>query len=148
MKASNVIDYYHQYKKIHNRVIIEAKKMHNDNFIHHLQNKSKAMWHLINEELGKGTNRVRNVKLNSSKSIVNDPEQVANIFNNYYVNIADNILNENPLKNRPNNVDKPINIYNSCSMFLTPVTEMEVITISKTLKKQKILQVWMKSLIT
>jgi len=41
-----------QYKKIYKRVIQEAKKWENDNYICSSKNTVKATWQLINKELG------------------------------------------------------------------------------------------------
>lgn len=47
--------YYFQYKLIYKKVINQAKKkIHNDKYINSSKNRSKAMWDLINTELGKG----------------------------------------------------------------------------------------------
>jgi hypothetical protein len=48
----NNCKYYSQYKKICNKVICEAKKLNNNMRIRSSENKSKARWDLIKEELG------------------------------------------------------------------------------------------------
>jgi hypothetical protein len=56
MKEGNISEefkeYYGQYKKIYNKFISEANKLSNNMRIRSSENKSKAMWDLIKEELG------------------------------------------------------------------------------------------------
>ena len=52
-----------RYRKIYNKVIRKAKKLHNDNYIMCSLNKSRAMWDLINKELGKDKHSFKNTQL-------------------------------------------------------------------------------------
>jgi hypothetical protein len=57
--------------------------------------------------------------------MIQDPKAIANVFNEYYTNIARHNLSGNP--SSKNNEDSVSTIKcNSSSMFLTPTTEMEV----------------------
>ena len=49
--------YFAKYSKIYKRVIKEAKKCENDRFLLQATNKPKAMWQIINKELGKSTTK-------------------------------------------------------------------------------------------
>jgi hypothetical protein len=83
-------------------------------------------------------------------SIIQEPETIANVFNDYYAGIAQKILEDNPLSitNEVNvNTVKYFNSgrmhpvasvkYNRNSMFLTPTTEEEVVYLIKGLDNKK-----------
>ena len=58
----------------------------------HSSNKSRAMWDLINKELGKDKHNFKNTQLVQIDVIITDPKEVANLFNEYYTSVAQNIL--------------------------------------------------------
>ena len=140
MKERNISEefkkYYYRYKKIYNRVISEAKKLSNNIQINTAGNKSKAMWDLIKQELGKHKKETRNIEINVNGTNTQDPKVIANVFNDYYTSIAHDILNRNPLQK---NIEVNVNAkkYNSGSMFLNPTTELEVAGIIKKLNNKK-----------
>ena len=125
--------YYFQYKLIYKKVINQAKKIHNDKYINSSKNRSKAMWDLINTELGKGRAGPKNIKLNVDNVEIKSPQQVANKFNEFFANAAENLLSTN-LPSYNNDILVKVN---EKSMFLTPVTEEEVAEITKSLKNKK-----------
>jgi uncharacterized membrane protein YfhO len=101
------------------------------------ENKSKAMWDLIKEEIGNQEKIKKNIEINTGGANIQDPKAIANIFNEYYTSIAQKILSGNSSsKNKEANVNAVK--YNSNSMFLTPMTEMEVVGIIKGLGNTKI----------
>jgi ribosomal protein S16 len=61
------LEYIGQYNKIYRRVIQEAKRRENDNYISSATNKSKAAWHVINTELGKSFINNKNIELRWGK---------------------------------------------------------------------------------
>jgi hypothetical protein len=128
--------YYCQYKKIYNKVLCEAKKLNNNTRIRSSGNKSKAMWELVKEELGEQRKTPKNIQLKIDGTTIQNPTDIANVFNEYYTNIARQILNGNTSSK---NYEDRVNTikYNSSSMFLTPTTEMEVVEIIKGLGNKK-----------
>jgi hypothetical protein len=102
-------------------------------------NRSKAMWDLINEELGNQKNETGNIELNSAHR--HDPKVVASVFNCYYTSIAHSILSSNLSSS---NIEVGVNTvkYNSSSMFLTPATNVEVRAISKGLVNEKTIGIY------
>jgi hypothetical protein len=75
------------YRRIYRKVIIEAKKRDNDNYIANAKNKTKASWQVINYETGKTTVSNKNIELNWNSSKIT-PNMVSEIFNIYFVDIA------------------------------------------------------------
>jgi hypothetical protein len=57
------LKYIEQYRKIYRRVIQQAKRMENNNYISSATNKSKAAWQVINKELGKSLINNKNIEL-------------------------------------------------------------------------------------
>jgi hypothetical protein len=99
-------------------------------------NKVKTMWDRIKEELGTQMKTPKNIEISKNGSIIQDPETTANVFNAYYVSIAQKILEDNPLS-----ITNEINVntvkYNRNSMFLIPTMEEEVIDLIKGLDNKK-----------
>lgn len=129
-------DYYLCYKKIYTNVIREAKKLHNDKFINSSGNKSKALWTVVKNELGKTNRQIKNMKIKSNDREICDPQKVANIFNDYYATIAETILDTNSSpQTKRDNITK--NIDNCSSIFLNPTNESEIIEIINQCQNKK-----------
>ena len=54
--------------------------------------KSRTTWDLINKEPGKDKHNFKNNQLVQNDVIITDPREVANLFNEYYTSMAQNIL--------------------------------------------------------
>jgi hypothetical protein len=121
---------------MYNKVIREAKRLTNSMRISTSGNKSKAVWDLIKEVLGKQKKETRNIEINVNGTNIQDPKVIANVFNDCYTSIAHNILNSNLL---PKNIEDSVNAvkYNSSSIFLTRTTEVEVSGVIKELHNKK-----------
>lgn len=50
--SKDALEYVKRYQKIYRSVIIEAKRKENDRFILRSHNKTKAIWQIINREIG------------------------------------------------------------------------------------------------
>jgi hypothetical protein len=77
------------------------------------------MWDLIKETL-------KNTEINMNGSDIRDPETIANVFNDYYASIVQNILEDMPLA-KTNGIHLTVVKFNSNNMFLTPITEVKVV---------------------
>lgn len=83
------------------------------------------MWDLINEELGKDRTSMKNIKIEYQGAEIHDPIEVADKFNEFYSNMADNLLNAKlPSKNSTGN-NLNVKIHEK-SIFLAPTTEEEL----------------------
>jgi hypothetical protein len=89
------------------------------------QNKMKAVWHLINE-VGKPSKGDKKIELYSGTSKISNPQIVADMLNNSYVEIIDDLLSKNNKNNTNTQMQKQR--VNCCSntIFLQPVTEYEI----------------------
>ena len=100
-------------------------------------NKSKAMWDVIRGELGK---REENncLEINDGNQILTDPKEIGELFNNFYTNIAQKLINNS----NNNNVSLSSTVVNSDSqisntIFLAPTTVEEITSITKSLKNKE-----------
>ena len=93
----------------------------------------KKTWDLINHLMNRGSRHSLPCALfNTNGQILTSPKEIANSFNAYFSNIG----NELAKKITPNNLDFRTYLKGSVpnSMFLSPVTSEEIISISKTIK--------------
>jgi len=76
--------YISRYKLIYKRVIREAKKRENDNYIMCAKNKSKAIWQVILKETGKSPLQKLDIKLVKNSEEIINPYKISEIFNSYF----------------------------------------------------------------
>jgi len=90
------------------KVIRNAKKLHYNNIILRSNNKMKSIWKIINSEKGT-THRDMSVPLHIlDDKIITNQQKIANLFNNYFLTIADSI-NANKNKEENSSMINPIN---------------------------------------
>ena len=91
--------YYNTYCKIlKKKVIFEAKRMSNAEYILRSDNKNKAVWDAVNRETGRTKNKITN---NRPTEIKIDEHNftdlcIANIFNDYFSDVANKFLSSSP----------------------------------------------------
>lgn len=127
--------YYKSYNSMLKRLIFAAKNLHFKNTIQRAKSKSKAIWKIVNENTGKNSSSNKGgIKLVHNNKLIEDPQLISNMFNEYFVNagkVSDNNANHTSqhmtlLHNK--------NINNVQSMFMTPISKSEIINIVKSLK--------------
>lgn len=112
-------------KRTYRNELIRAKKTANDNYIHQNKNQQKAMWHLIN--------------INKSSS-VNQSDMISpDDFNNYFGNIAENLINSLPSTNDNLEIDfiNSVGTNSDKEFTFSEVTYIQVLDIIDNLKKTK-----------
>lgn len=116
------------YDRIINRNIVEAKKNYYNNSFRIHKNDMKNTWKTINETLGriKGNNSLP-TSITHDNTTVTDPTEIANVFNNYFINIgvklASAIDNNNDYSTYKQYLIRPAG--SNCTM--EKVTETDVI---------------------
>jgi len=126
-----------KYTSIYKRVIKEAKCRENDRFLLQATNKPKAIWKIINSELGRPSTIKHDITLDIQSEEIVDLNKIVNLFNAYFCEMPVNLLKNNKLNNVP-----PSDKYRACikgcdkSIFLTPITENEVAKVAKSLKNK------------
>lgn len=108
------------------------KKVYYDNKIESSKNETFGLWQIVREILT--VNKTKNIdKIGSlifKDNIYNSSEDISNCFNNYFTSVAQD------LDNNISKVENDLEATNICtrSMFLTPVTDMEIINYIHELK--------------
>jgi len=85
--------FYKKYCKILSKVILAAKRIHFNRIISNSENKIKRTWKIINEENWKYKGRQHPQFLKGNNKLIFNQEDMANIFNNYFLSVAD-LLNK------------------------------------------------------
>jgi len=128
--------YIARYKTLYKRVIREAKRRDNDNYILHAQNKSKAIWRVIHKETGKTSPQDQDIIIVKNSEEVSNPGKVAELFNSYFCEISKELLKEEGKKG-PTHGNYQLKIKkNTNSIFLLPIIESEVEKVAGSLKNK------------
>lgn len=115
------VNKYKEYAKRLNRIIKLTQKAQNNYKIKQSDNKSKTTWSIINSAK---RNLPKNSidKLNIDNKLITNPKDIANAFNNFFI---DKII---PLDNSGKNVTKLIKSYKD-SIFMNPSIPTDVLKI-------------------
>ena len=98
---------------------------------------SKATWKLINKLLGRKKKNTKCISLQTGNTLVSDSIEVANIFNSYFANVANEIRNTLPCPNKNFTEYLPSRGSRTAfSAFLFLTTEGEISIIIKQLKRK------------
>jgi len=128
------LEYIEQCRKIYIRVIQEAKRRENNNYINSSKHKSKAAWQIINKELGKSFINNKNIELKWGKNKISNPRAIAELFKSYFVGIIEKLKDQNSGAHTTYN--KTYLKINTCpqTRFINPVSENEGEKVVKNLK--------------
>ena len=130
---------YKRYKNKLNHIIQLSKKLYYEEQLLKYKNISKMIWQTLNKVINRKqeTNNLPSefIMANSTNK-TNDPIEIANKFNEYFINVgpklADKIINttNTTFNNYLDNKNKK-------SMFLDPITEFELETELRNMKQNK-----------
>ena len=131
--------WYLKYRAYKNRleylIKISKQKFYKNYFENNLKN-SKKVWNAVNEIIHKGKKQQSTeIFLNEDGKIITDQNKVANIFNNFYANVAENLVKKLP-KPTTKFQDYLKNPNKSC-MTLSEIEPDEVFKILKSLDVHK-----------
>lgn len=127
-------NYVKKYNQIFNKVIKEAKRRKNDDYISNSGNKTKAVWKVIRAETGMEQPLSQNISLQIENNRLSDPKEVADKFNTHFTNIAHQLI-RNQYEDGPTELPNYLNA-SVMSMFLQTVTETEMKQIIRSLKNK------------
>ena len=123
---------YVNYKNYYTNLLIQEKSHFYESQINNSCNKSKTIWNIINTEKGKTDNKSLPFKeINNNGAIITSPQIASDIFNDTFVNMAKNLVGAIPV-----NTDVEHIIYNPNSIFLSEVTQSEILEIINGLKNK------------
>jgi len=128
-------EYIQAYKRVYNKVLRAAKRLSNREFIKESENKSKAVWNVVNMETGRKKEvKKQNIHIrdpSNESTLETDPRKVATLLNEYYTNIAVNLNQRNVEK-----VYQESNFIQN-SMYLSEANEADVLNAARKLKNKK-----------
>ena len=129
--------YIAKYKSIYKRVINEAKRRKNDRILIQANNKPKAIWKIIKDEVGRSSTITHDIILDTQTNEIGDLNKIVDLFNVYFCETPVKLLKNNKLNNISPS-DKHSVYIKGCnkSIFFTPVTENEVVEVAKSLKNK------------
>ena len=89
----NLKNRYKKYCRTLSNVIKAAKKKHNDELILKSKNRFKTTWGIIKKETGNQNhhNPINSLRINDT--MVNNSQEIAYAFNDYFSSVADTIIN-------------------------------------------------------
>ena len=85
------LKYIQNYQLSFRKVVKEAKRREADRFILPAKNKNKALWKLVNREIGK-SHRVANITINTGVKRISNPQIITERFNAYFTGIIEDML--------------------------------------------------------
>ena len=132
---------YKKYKNILQSVINEAEKLYFNNKFMMANNSSKKTWSVINEVLNKkkgNESGMRNeLKLDGYNESINDPLEICNHLNNYFVNVGKEVSESIKLDGSEKSFDMYLGNPHINSFYATPVDKYEVEKLIDNLKENK-----------
>lgn len=140
-KRTRELTKYEDYKNLRNKInslIKKTKQLYYNQKIDNHKSNPKKIWQTMNEYVNKNTSK--NIDpiseiLSTDGTLIKEHSLIAETFNNHYSTVGAKLA-ENIMKNQqPCDIQYIENAaWNNKSMFLTPVTEIEVEETIKTLK--------------
>ena len=123
---------YKIYRNLLNTLLRKSKKMHYRSFFTDNSNNIKKTWNEINKILNRKRKTQLNLHLNINGTLTTDKTKISNTFNQYFVNVADNLSKKIPLTN--NKYQDYLKNPNKCSFFIKETTPHEINLIIQSLK--------------
>jgi len=93
--SREIVDYIKRYQITYNRLIKEAKERENDRLVMRAKIKTKAMWQILNTEIGNSIHHDYKTDLRNGDEIISNLQNVLDTLNSFYVETANNLLNLN-----------------------------------------------------
>ena len=131
---SKIINYYKTYCKILSKVIKTAKRHHINNLIKCSKNKTKTMWNIVKTETNNQDSNDK-LPLNIEGNSLKDYCELANVFNDYFIN-ATNTHQSNDMSKNVEALNNLYAVFNKRfpQLNMAPVNAKEIKDIIRTLK--------------
>jgi hypothetical protein len=121
--------YIANYQRIYERVLKEAKERENDRYVIESANRPKAMWRLINREIGNAPKNEQKLELKVGNKIISNPAEITDKLKSHFINTVKEMV-----KHNNNGSVNDLELTRPNSIFIYPVTDEEVISLTKSLK--------------
>ena len=92
--TDEALTYIDNYQRIYKKVIREAKKRKNDVYVTESVDKSKAVWWLINRQLGKTTVNEQKFQLKVGNRVISNPSEITDKLNLHFVNTVKELIKQ------------------------------------------------------
>jgi hypothetical protein len=79
-------------------VLREAKKRDNDRYVTESADKPKAMWRLINREIGRATENEQKLELKVGNRIISNPTEITDKLNSHLLRTVKEMIKQNTMK--------------------------------------------------
>ena len=125
---------YKTYRNKVNNILHKVKRKYFCDKLNRTKHDIKGTWSVINKLLCKSKRNPPQYILCNDKRI-DDSQCIANEFNSYFINCCTNILTSSQVVARNDTFEGYLSDPLSKSLFLKPITESEILEITKSLKK-------------
>jgi len=127
------VEYIKKYQNMYKRVLQEEKKKDKYRYVTEASNKTKAVWQLINRIIGKTQEDDYKLELKIGNNTISNPMEITEKLNMYFTNIVAELVKQNINNGSYNNPRQEIK-HCPNSIFISPVTEEEMVSLTKNLK--------------
>lgn len=121
-------------KKTYDTKLKTLRKQTNINFIERSDNKSKAIWNIINGERKEKPTKTHLKELKIRNEIIKSPEEIANHMNSFFATVADNTLSHNKSLKLVQTITRVNNPPITQKLSFSTTNENEILHIINTLK--------------
>jgi hypothetical protein len=87
------LKYIQNYQSIYRKVIKGAKRREVNRLILSAKNKNKALWKIINTEIGNSLH-VSNIIINTADKVITNPQIITESFNIYFTEVTEDLLSQ------------------------------------------------------
>lgn len=129
----NLNNEYKNYCKILEKVVAQAKKLHEKKELEKVANDKKKLWNFVSQRLGKRTRKDGCIKylVNNDNVKIEDPKEIAENLNDYFSGIGVELCKKIGNPNNASYISPPLNTH---TIFLQPVDFYEIYKIILNLK--------------
>ena len=129
---------YKKYKNKLTNIIRTSKKDYYHKLLDYHKNNIQGTWKTLNSIIKNGTGKdgYPNYFKNKNK-IMENPKEIANEFNNFFVNVGPNLANEIEEPREKDGLDEKLINLNPHSIFISSVNQQEILQIVNKFKNKK-----------
>jgi len=124
--------YYRKYKNLLTKLLRVAERKYYAEKLESNKANLKNTWKILRDLIKKKRSSRCQVEFNVGDNVINDPKQIVEEFNKFFVQIGSSLASE-----IPNSMKRPLDLMSGTydfSMFVTPTNELEITDIVKQLK--------------
>ena len=126
---------YKNYLKLFNKIKRKAKISYYKAMLEEHKHNSKQIWKLLKHAIGKENNTTNLPEMfNINNKSVNNKNEIAEGFNNFFANIGYNVNHNVPRADRDFTTYMPY--HNAQSMFLTPLVPEDILSMTNKFKQK------------